>query len=100
MPHFSFATAAGRLIMHGGVVIVGVHLDGEFVRGKNELHEKRKILNGPKTCAAPLHWHFRPGRAERFSDKWSGSNAAIHTREPGFAERLQQIRFLGVKRRQ
>src|SRR5258708_34461267 len=75
-----------------------MNLEREFFGRKNKFDEERKTRFGGESAAAPLRGHFRPGRAERLSGEWTGSDAAIHTREPGFAQRLRQIGFFGEER--
>jgi hypothetical protein len=98
MPHFSLAAAAGGLFVSGGVGIVGMNLDRQSVCREYEFDKKREVINVGEPLATPRCGHFRPGSAERFSCEWTGSDAAIHAREPGFAQRLRQIRFLGEER--
>jgi hypothetical protein len=76
-----------------------MNLEREFFCRKNKFDEKKKARLGGELAAAPLRGHFRPGRAERLSGEWAGSDAAIHAREPGFAQWLRQIGFFGEERR-
>ena len=85
--------------MSSGVSIVRMDLQREFFGWKNEFDEERKTYFGGELATTPLHGHFRPGGAKRFSGEWPGSNAAIHAREPGFAERLGQIGSFRKERR-
>jgi hypothetical protein len=50
--------------MLAGVFIVGMYLNGQFVRRKNEFHQQRKILRRSAPLAPPLHWHVAPRFAE------------------------------------
>src|SRR5260370_14977029 len=54
VPHFGFSMAAGCLLMHGSVGVVGMHLDGELVVRENKFDENRKIARLRETCSAPL----------------------------------------------
>jgi len=76
MPHLGFSAAAGCLLVLCGVGIVGMHLDGPLVVGKNKFDEHREFSNGGKPPAAPICRHGVPHLAQRFSGK-----RALETRE-------------------
>ncbi len=43
MPHFCLAAPARGLFVAGGVGIVGMDLDGQFIGGKNEFDKNREL---------------------------------------------------------
>jgi len=73
-----------------------MNLEREFFCRKNKLDEKKKARLGGELAAAPLRGHFRPGRAERLSGEWAGSDAAIHAVSQA-RQWLRQIDFSGKR---
>src|SRR4029077_16547017 len=70
-----------------------MHLQREFLGWENKFDEDRKGRIARDPAAAPLHWHFHPCLAQLFFSEWAGRDAAVHTREPCFAQRFRQIGF-------
>jgi len=95
VPHFGFAAAASGFFVERGVSVVGMDLDGELVRGKEEFYEQRKVRYVRESSAAPIRGHLAPGFAKGFAGEWAGSDAAVDVGEPGFADGLGEIGLVG-----
>jgi hypothetical protein len=95
VPHFRFAAAAGSLFMFCGVRIVGVDLDGQFVVGKEEFQEQWKVVVAGRASATPVEGHGAPGVAQGSSGEGARRHTGLERREPRFAQRFGEIRFVG-----
>src|SRR5207302_2934773 len=98
MPHLGLSSATGGLFARLRVGIIRMHLDRELLRRKKEFQQQRKWRSGWKSFAAPIRRHLIPCCSEALPAKWPGGNAAIHSGEPGFADRRLQIGFFREKR--
>jgi len=45
VPHFGFAAASGGFFVDGGVGVIGMDLDGEFVVGEDEFYEEGEVVD-------------------------------------------------------
>jgi len=77
VPHFCFAATPGGLFMRCGVGVIGMNLDGEFVRRENEFGEQREFACLRKLRAAPFDGHFAPGILQGDTGKRSCRDAAV-----------------------
>src|SRR5437763_9813309 len=96
IPALSFAAWQARLAC---VLIVRVHLDGQLVFRKDDLHQQRKTLFSSQ-CAVELVSKFFGDLAECSSLKRSVRNPATFAREPDFADRLIAHFVRRIKRTQ
>src|SRR5205807_10002107 len=100
VPHFRLSAPTRSLLVGRSIIIVGMHLDGEFVIGENEFNKDGKIVWLFESCSAPLWRHLSPRFSQGLTGKGAGRNSAIDTGQPNFANRLWQICFLREKRRE
>ena len=96
MPHFGFSAAAGALLVLRGVSVIGMHLNGKLVVGKNEFDQNGKFSQRGVARAAPFRRHGVPRLAQSLSGERPIGHARIKSRQPGFTKRLRQIHFFRV----
>src|SRR5438270_9173991 len=58
VPHFRLSAPTRSLLVGRSIIIVGMHLDGEFVIGENEFNKDGKIVWLFESCSAPLWRHL------------------------------------------
>ena len=87
--------------MHGGVGVIRMDLHGKLFLRENKFDEQRKRL-APiiDWIARPLDGHLRPRVAELLSGERTGSETAVISGHPCFAQRFGEIRFFGEKWRE
>src|SRR5271156_4581986 len=77
--------------------IVGVHLDGEFFRGKKKLHQQWKPQRIARGRAHQLSAELLAQICQRSFPKWTVRNHAIVAREPGLSDAFVEF-VIGIDR--
>ncbi len=98
VPHLSFTAAARRFFVYGGVIIIWVNLDGQFVLREYEFHEEREVRDRVEPTAPPFNRHFVPRRSQGLSRVRTGCDLAVQTSEPDLPKRLRDVRFFRKQR--
>src|SRR5712691_10753899 len=83
--------------MFARVVVVRMHLDGEFVFGENELCQERKFRRVAQPRPAPFCGHLFPGRAQSAPRVRAGRDAALAPGQPRLTQRFGKFCFFREK---
>src|SRR2546426_222557 len=83
--------------MFARVMVVGMHLDGEFVFGENKLCQERKFRRVAQPRPAPFCGHLFPGRAQSAPRVRAGRDAAFAPGQPRLTQRFGEVCFFREK---